>query len=353
MGVSVAVTLGSRIAVIGPNGAGKSTAIKVLTGEMPPCFGTVWKHPNMRFAYVAQHAFHHLEAHLELTPVEYILWRYSGGYDKELAAQDTLKYTDDEKTKMAQKISVITETGVEKKWVVDRIISRRKSKKSYEYEMKWEGQPMESNTWMTLEKLSDLGFKKMLAEVDIRENSKMGLTSRPLTTKYVTEQLQELGLDEEYAAHVRINNLSGGQKVKVVLASAMWGQPHVLILDEPTNYLDRDSLAALAMAIKEFGGGVVIISHNRDFVEEVCRTLWFMVDGRLKVEGEEENDEKIEEKLGPDTYTDASGNTHEVKREKALSKSELKKETTRIKAKIKADEELTEDEEAFAIEYNL
>jgi len=351
--VSVAVTLGSRIAVIGPNGAGKSTAIKVLTGEMPPSFGTVWRHPNMRFAYVAQHAFHHLEDHLEKTPVEYILWRYSGGYDKELASQDTLKYTDDEKAKMAAKISVLTETGVEKKWSVDRIISRRKSKKSYEYEMKWEGQPMESNTWMTLEKLSDLGFKKMLAEVDIRENSKMGLTSRPLTTKYVTEQLQELGLDEEYAAHVRINNLSGGQKVKVVLASAMWGQPHVLILDEPTNYLDRDSLAALAMAIKEFGGGVVIISHNRDFVEEVCRTLWFMVDGRLKVEGEEENDEKIEEKLGPDTYTDASGNTHEVKREKALSKSELKKETKRIKAKIKADEELTEDEEAFAIEYNL
>ena len=52
----------------------------------------------------------------------------------------------------------------------------------YEYECKWEGQPFEANTWMTLEKLSELGFKKMLAEVDIRENSKMGLTSRPLTT---------------------------------------------------------------------------------------------------------------------------------------------------------------------------
>merc|ERR1711871_1264671 len=339
--VSVSVTLGSRIAVIGPNGAGKSTAIKVLTGEHPPTHGTVWKHPNMRFAYVAQHAFHHLEAHLEKTPVEYILWRYSGGYDKELAAQDTLKYTEEEKAQMA------------KKWVLERIVSRRKTKKTYEYECKWEGQPMDNNTWMTLEKLCDLGFKKMLAEVDIRENSKMGLTARPLTTKYVTEQLQELGLDEEYAAHVRINNLSGGQKVKVVLASAMWGQPHVLILDEPTNYLDRDSLAALAMAIKEFGGGVVIISHNRDFVEEVCRTLWFMVDGRLRVEGEEEVDEKIEEKLGPDTYTDAAGNTHEVKREKAMTKAEIKKMTKLIKGKIKKGEDLTEDEENFAIEYNL
>ena len=248
---------------------------------------------------------------------------------------------------------MLTETGVEKKWVLERVVSRRKTKKSYEYECKWEGQSMDANTWMSLEKLSELGFKKMLAEVDIRENSKMGLTARPLTTKYVTEQLQELGLDEEYAAHVRINNLSGGQKVKVVLASAMWGQPHVLILDEPTNYLDRDSLAALAMAIREFGGGVVIISHNRDFVEEVCRTLWFMVDGRLKVEGEEEVDEKIEEKLGPDTYTDAAGNTHTVKREKELSKGELKKMTKLVKGKIKKGEELTEEEENFAIEYNL
>ena len=125
----------------------------------------------------------------------------------------------------------------------------------------------------------------------------------------------------------------------------------MLILDEPTNYLDRDSLAALAMAIKEFGGGVVIISHNRDFVEEVCRTLWFMVDGRLRVEGEEEVDEKIEEKLGPDTYTDAAGNTHEVKKDKELTKAEIKKMTKSIKAKIKKGEDLTEDEENFAIEY--
>merc|ERR1711896_13603 len=99
----------------------------------------------------------------------------------------------------------------------------------------------------------------------------------------------------------------------------MGGQPHVVILDEPTNYLDRDALAALAGAIKDFGGGVVIISHNRDFVEEVCRTLWFMVEGKLRVEGEEEVDEKIEKKLGPDTYTDAAGNTHDVKKDKELT----------------------------------
>jgi elongation factor 3 len=55
----------------GPNGAGKSTLIKVLTGETEPTAGTVWKHPNLRIAYVAQHAFHHLERHLDK-----VRWQY-------------------------------------------------------------------------------------------------------------------------------------------------------------------------------------------------------------------------------------------------------------------------------------
>ena len=54
-------SLNSRVGVVGPNGAGKSTMIKLLTGEMEPCEGIVWKHPNLRVAYVAQHAFHHIE----------------------------------------------------------------------------------------------------------------------------------------------------------------------------------------------------------------------------------------------------------------------------------------------------
>ena len=66
------VTLSSRIAVTGANGAGKSTLIKLLTGELMPGGGSVWKHPNARVAYLAQHAFHHIEEHLDATPSEYI-----------------------------------------------------------------------------------------------------------------------------------------------------------------------------------------------------------------------------------------------------------------------------------------
>jgi len=55
-----------------------------------------------------------------------------------------------------------------------------------------------------------------------------------------------MGLEAEFATHSRIRGLSGGQKVKVVIAGCMWNNPHILVMDEPTNYLDRDSLGALA-----------------------------------------------------------------------------------------------------------
>merc|ERR1711871_1852960 len=83
MNISLIANTSSRVAVIGPNGAGKSTAIKLLIGELKPTDGIVWRNPNARIAYVAQHAFQHLEKHIKKTPTEYILWRFAGNDDKE------------------------------------------------------------------------------------------------------------------------------------------------------------------------------------------------------------------------------------------------------------------------------
>lgn len=73
------VSLSSRVGCIGANGAGKSTLIKILTGELETEEGNVWRHPNCRIAYVAQHAFHHIEKHLDKTPNQYIQWRCARG----------------------------------------------------------------------------------------------------------------------------------------------------------------------------------------------------------------------------------------------------------------------------------
>jgi elongation factor 3 len=65
----------------------------------------------------------------------------------------------------------------------------------------------------------------------------------------------------------------------------MWNNPHLLVLDEPTNFLDRDSLGGLAVAIRDFKGGVIMISHNEEFVGALCPEQWHVADGRVTHKG--------------------------------------------------------------------
>merc|ERR1712139_357649 len=98
--VNLTVSQVSRVAVIGANGAGKSAAIKVLVGEQKPTEGSIWKAPGLRMAYVAQHAFHHLEKHMQKTPTEYIMWRFAGNDDKEsIEFKSTELSVDEEKAR--------------------------------------------------------------------------------------------------------------------------------------------------------------------------------------------------------------------------------------------------------------
>ena len=76
-GVSMQLSLSSRVAVLGPNGSGKSTLVKLVVGDTEPNEGELWKHPNLVIGYVAQHAFHHIDQHLDKTPLEYICLLYT------------------------------------------------------------------------------------------------------------------------------------------------------------------------------------------------------------------------------------------------------------------------------------
>jgi elongation factor 3 len=344
--VTIRCSLGSRVACLGPNGAGKSTIIKLLTGELEPDAGKVWKHPNCRIGYIAQHAFHHIENHLEKTPNEYIRWRYAYGEDREALQKTTMQVSDEEMKLMKEPVQHVwlTEDAKEhrEKLVVDRLTGQRRTvkgtKDDYEYEVKWEGKPTTFTAWLTQVKLEVMGWSKGLKAVDEKVASRASSFAMPLTAANVERHLENIGLEREFATHVRIGALSGGQKVKVALAAAMWNCPHIVILDEPTNYLDRESLGALSEAVKEFGGGVVIISHNAEFTGAVCPEIWNMSPAtdtepaKLNLEGDLEwtknaEKEKIEVKQ-IDEVVDAFGNTVKVKAprtKKALSRQEKKK----------------------------
>ena len=142
----------------------------------------------------------------------------------------------------------------------------------------------------------------------------------------------------EQASHTLIKSLSGGVKVKVVLAASMWQNPHIIIMDEPTNYLDRDGLGALTKAIDDFKGGVIIISHNREFTNAVTQEKWIMEKGRLRREGESISkfEDKTDTNAGDDEVVfDAYGNEIKVEREKTLTDKERKKMLKQLKKKIK------------------
>jgi ATP-binding cassette subfamily F protein 3 len=76
--------------------------------------------------------------------------------------------------------------------------------------------------------------------------------------------------------------LSGGQKSRVAFALAMWKNPHILVLDEPTNHLDIDAVNALIVALNNYQGGVIIVSHDQHLVSTVCDEIWYIKETRFK-----------------------------------------------------------------------
>jgi elongation factor 3 len=276
------LSLSSRVAIIGANGAGKSTLIKILTGEVIPQEGKVEKHPNLRIGYIKQHALEHVEMHMEKTPNQYLQWRYANGDDREVLMKQTRVLTEEDKKQMDTPIDIGDGLGARK---LEALIGRQKYKKSFQYEVKWLNMIPKFNTMISRETLLNLGFSKLIQEFDDHESSREGLGYRVLEPKVISKHFDDLGMDPEIANHNEISGLSGGQKVKVVLAGAMWNNPHLLVLDEPTNFLDRDSLGGLAVAIRDYKGGVIMISHNEEFVGALCPEQWHVADGRVAHKG--------------------------------------------------------------------
>merc|ERR1711935_426002 len=115
-----------------------------------------------------------------------------------------------------------------------------KKKNVFEYEVNWAGKPMDANSWFKADEL--IKFHKI------------------------------------YEKALRLID------AKIAAREAMFAHPLILILDEPTNYLDRDSLGALADAIDHYEGGIIMITHNDAFCSQLCPERWVLEAGRLNTE---------------------------------------------------------------------
>lgn len=95
----------------------------------------------------------------------------------------------------------------------------------------------------------------------------------------IRSHLATFGLTGEKAL-TQIQKLSGGEKSRLLFAKMALKKPHLLILDEPTNHLDIKGRSALAMALNEYKGSIILITHDFQLIQEVAETLWLVKEGK-------------------------------------------------------------------------
>ena len=207
------------------------------------------------------------------------------------------------------------------------------------------------------------GDKKVLNNISFKlykgERVKMGYYDQDhqdLTS--ANNILQEinvsLNLTEEYLRNLaggflfsgedvlkKIEKLSGGEKVRVSFLKLYMKRANFLILDEPTNHLDIYSIEVLEDALENFDGTMLVVSHNRHFLDSVCNTIYYLDEnGLTKFKG---NYEDYKESLKNAKISSQTAEEIEIKEERKLSYQEQKELNKKI-SKLKRDVVKLEDE---------
>ena len=212
--VSFLINEKDRIGLVGKNGAGKSTMLKVLIGEQPPTSGTVSRNGECTVGYLPQ----------------------------QMKVADTTTLFDETESAFSEVL------GLERE--IDRLnaeIAERTDYESPEYEK-------------LLHRLND---------ATDRFNILGGMNREEEVEKTL------LGLGFERSDFSRpTSEFSGGWRMRIELAKLLLRRPSVFLLDEPTNHLDIESIGWLENYLKDYNGAVVLISHDRAFLDNVTtRTI--------------------------------------------------------------------------------
>lgn len=218
--VSLRVEYGDRVALVGPNGAGKSTLIKIALGLEVADSGKVIKAKNIKIGYLSQDM-------LEL---------------REEENQTALGFN--EVIKLEEKIKKLEENM--------KNLYERKCYEEY-----------------------DIVFKKYTKAV-----SEFEAMDGYIIESKIMKILLGLGLKKEVVSSP-IALLSGGEKMRVLLARILINEPDLIILDEPTNHLDVKTIEWLERFLKKFNGGVLMVSHDRYFLDEASTRIAELNNGTI------------------------------------------------------------------------
>ncbi|WP_042479210.1 ABC-F family ATP-binding cassette domain-containing protein [Bacillus ndiopicus] len=214
-GVKLEVQHRDRVALVGRNGAGKSTLLKIIAGQMSYDSGEIIIPKDIKIGYLEQHA----------------------GLDSELSMWDEMMTIFVGLQQMEKKLRAL------------------------------EQQMAEPDVYENPE-----AYAKLMAEYDQLQHDfkEAGGYQFEADTRSVLHGMQFY--PEDYAKPIR--SLSGGQRTRLALAKLLLSKPDLLILDEPTNHLDIETLAWLENYLKGYAGAILIVSHDRYFLDQVVSIVY-------------------------------------------------------------------------------
>ncbi|KAA6447545.1 ABC-F family ATP-binding cassette domain-containing protein [Bacillus swezeyi] len=200
-----------RIAIVGRNGAGKSTFLKIIAGRLSYEEGEIIKPKDLTMGYLDQHSG--LDSKLTIKEELLSVFDFLKKMEKEMRSiEEQMAHADPDKLESLMK-------------TYDRLQQEFKDKGGYQYE----------------------------AEV-----------------RSVMHGLGFAGFDDS----ARVQDLSGGQKTRLALGKMLLTKPDLLILDEPTNHLDIDTLTWLEQYLQNYSGAILIVSHDRYFLDKVVNQVY-------------------------------------------------------------------------------
>jgi ATP-binding cassette subfamily F protein 3 len=219
--VNVSVAHGEKIAMVGPNGVGKTTLLRILIGLEEPTSGKVTRMGNIRIGYLPQ------DADVDAQDAQQTPWQMcSAIFAQLLEMQERLRRLEAQLADENRGADVLERYG--------RLLETFEHAGGYAY------------------------------EVEIRT------------------VLSGLGIDEVHA-HRPLNQLSGGQRTRALLAKLLLEKPNILVLDEPTNHLDLQAIEWLEGYLDTWPEALIVVSHDRYFMDTVAHKVWDLAFGRLEV----------------------------------------------------------------------